>query len=590
MGTIDLKTIGNDIAENISVEKIYCIQYLSNDSYYLIIIINPACDKKFTELEPFVKMATGDSDKFSYNFVHFEEFLNQLKNGNLLFHFFCNDVNLIYNRSGCVNKPTFSSEDFVKWKTAAKSNFEEGVRKTKGFIDGANFFSERKNDGLTVYMLHQFIELTFRTLELALLAKEKKTHNLRTHQELIAPFHPHLHLLFPENSDEERDILKTLNESYSSVRYKHNYQVNESYIPILFHRAYLLQKRAEQIFDHFNLLLDETIVFLNQSVHEALPDNIICNDDETSKNEISQFEIMGDEATSNYSKTLDYFLAEFIKKYAPQVIYNFGNIHHSKSTTGCFLRPSKKESVHMFLVVILPNAGIQLMNEMQEYANANFSGGQITIVAQSWEYIFAAMNSGKTFYNNILRKGILLYKKGESEYDKLVIPEIDHIAVLNSAEKVYKVRKETAEGFLLAAKNCLEAGYFNNALFFLHQATEQACLQSIRLHIDYRCEVHNIGRLLDLVECFKPGLKILLKCSVNEDNRLFKLLKDSYSSSRYRTDFKVDKQDVIDLYDQVNSFVTEADVISFSKLGHLINSAHEFAQVQNDLRPALTTT
>jgi HEPN domain-containing protein len=230
------------------------------------------------------------------------------------------------------------------------------------------------------------------------------------------------------------------------------------------------------------------------------------------------------------------------------------------------------------------------MNDMQEYTNSHFLDGRITIIAQSWDHIVTAIEKGKTFFNHVLKNGLILYRSNDDGYKEFPIPDIDHAAVLDAAERVYKTKKELANGFLRAAEVCLSTNYNSNALFFLHQATEQACIQAIRLHIDYRCEFHNLERLLDLIECFKPGLGSWFICSIGEDKRLFKLLKESYSTSRYRNDFIADKNDVKEIYEHVAKFVDEANSISFNRLGRLTQMAQSAAQDLADYKPALMAT
>jgi len=256
MKTADLKKVGEAIAGKISVEKIYCLSHTDNNTFHLIILIPASCGTKFTELEPFVRMATNSSRDITYTFYQTGEIRAALKKGNLLFHLACIEPNLLYDKQDSPGLPQSKAENLLDWKSEANAQFKDGIAKATAFLEGANFYNDKNEAGLTVFMLHQFIELTFRALELALLAKEKKTHSITLHQELVTPLLPQLGVLFPADTSEEKEILKTLNNAYSAVRYEQNHQVNEAFIPAIFDRAHPLQKRAETIISELNTLLD----------------------------------------------------------------------------------------------------------------------------------------------------------------------------------------------------------------------------------------------------------------------------------------------------------------------------------------------
>ncbi|WP_419700278.1 HEPN domain-containing protein [Mucilaginibacter sp. NFX135] len=296
---------------------------------------------------------------------------------------------------------------------------------------------------------------------------------------------------------------------------------------------------------------------------------------------------MTNEHINKGSQVLNNFLPGLIGKYNPEKIICFGSVQESRSTSGCFIKSALNESFHFFLVIILPDARASLMHEIQDYANRHFNKGRITIVAQSWESIQVSLEKGKTFYNYVLRNGVVLYTRDDQGSDQYVPPDIDHAFALQLAESAYRHRKDMARGFLYAAKDCMKIGFHNNALFQLHQATEQACIQAIRLYLSYRCEIHNLDRLLDLIKCFAPELTLLFPRKTTRQRQLFELLKESYSTTRYRSDFKADQDDVCELYELVTVFVDEVDVVSFRKLGLLTKAAQKVAASHADYRPAV---
>ncbi|WP_406826408.1 HEPN domain-containing protein [Pedobacter sp. KACC 23697] len=217
--------------------------------------------------------------------------------------------------------------------------------------------------------------------------------------------------------------------------------------------------------------------------------------------------------------------------------------------------------------------------EMQDFANADYQHGTITIIGHGRQSVIEAVQQNSRFFISVLSRGKLRYSKdGLTDHDP--IPAFIPTKGAIKAIRHYEHRIPLADGFLMCASECLEKEQFSICAFMLHQAVEQTCICLLRVHIAYRSEFHNLYRLLRLCTCFseKP-LQLFL--STAEDERLFKLMAKSYSGSRYKDDFTVSRQDAERLYQKVASFVSLAKGMCKEKIELLAQSAADDAALKN---------
>jgi uncharacterized protein len=91
----------------------------------------------------------------------------------------------------------------------------------------------------------------------------------------------------------------------------------------------------------------------------------------------------------------------------------------------------------------------------------------------------------------------------------------------------------------------------------LHQTVEQCCIALIGLHMDYRCDIHNLHRLLMLCRCFTDVPYNLFITEREEDKVVFDKLVKSYSNARYGMDFKIEEPEIVVLIDKVSELIRD---------------------------------
>ncbi|WP_316816706.1 HEPN domain-containing protein [Pedobacter nyackensis] len=240
------------------------------------------------------------------------------------------------------------------------------------------------------------------------------------------------------------------------------------------------------------------------------------------------------------------------KKFDPLQIICFSRRFSSVEINGSFIDSSLVQSGHYALLMVTESQ-IRIDYEVQDYVNAHYKQGTITILCHNRATIEEAIKANSRFFMSVYTEGELLYSQNglpEFDFNARFVP----LQAAEGAQNHFDHRLPLAEAFLQGAAECLLKDQHKVCVFMLHQAMEQACIALIRVHIAYRLEMHNLHRLLRLSLCFSDRPYKLFVTGMANDERLFDILMKSYSQARYKDSFSVEKQDARLLYDRVSAF------------------------------------
>jgi HEPN domain-containing protein len=275
----------------------------------------------------------------------------------------------------------------------------------------------------------------------------------------------------------------------------------------------------------------------------------------------------------SYGKLQD-FLPDLIDRYQPEQIICFGYASESSISSGCFKNDANQYNVHFFLLMVTPGTS-RPEKEAQDYANTHFHKGSVTLLVHSREAVNAALTTGQNFFVTVCNTGVVLYRQGGLTMLDVDLPQANPAGAIQEAERYYHSHSENTKGFIRSAATCLDAESYGAAVFLMHQVMEQACMALIRLHLGYRADIHNIGRLLSLCKCFSNKAGEIFPRTSKSEQRLFKVLTDSYSGARYNNSFKVTKEDAVALHAQVSNFLALSDTLCLRRLNVLRVAAAE---------------
>lgn len=248
-------------------------------------------------------------------------------------------------------------------------------------------------------------------------------------------------------------------------------------------------------------------------------------------------------------KNFNYFLNVLVQRFDPMQVICFGHHNTIDHLESFFADKNTNGQCDYFLLLVM-KAPASVNHALQEFANCNYDFGSITVLAHSPQAISESVSLKNRFFATVLSKGKSLYNKQGFALNT-------NSKVLESGTSIEKEafyfqhHTQLANGFMGGAAECLSNAQYTICVFNMHQVFEQCCIALLYVFLDYRCNIHNIKRMLALCCCFssKP-LKLFISGS-SHDARLFEILVRSYSKSRYRTDFIVNAADAEELYYKV---------------------------------------
>lgn len=152
------------------------------------------------------------------------------------------------------------------------------------------------------------------------------------------------------------------------------------------------------------------------------------------------------------------------------------------------------------------------------------------------------LEEGRYFYTQLKQEGIVLYDSKKfklSRRRKLNFKEIQQ-----QAQEYFGEKFESAQNKLIMAQFAIEKGLYKEAIFNLHQVSENL-YYAIRLAFTLRSnKQHNLTKLSASVKRHSEELAKVFPRNTAEEKRLFTLLKDAYVEARYNPNFLVTKEDI----------------------------------------------
>jgi hypothetical protein len=224
----------------------------------MLIMVSNKHVRILNELTPILNIVFNGQQEFSYRVFHVHEVEQALQNGSLFFFYATKPQNCLLSKSG----DFLDTEEPNHVAESVKTAYEYEVMKASKFLAGAKFYFKQRNFEHCAFMLHQVFDLMYRTVEVLVMGKDKKTHRIGSHQLYIKPYVQQLSQLF--NQDNEIYLLHLLDEAYLAVRYENNYNICEKDITRLFEKVDLLNHIAQQVYlrvmnNHFDQQITEMI-------------------------------------------------------------------------------------------------------------------------------------------------------------------------------------------------------------------------------------------------------------------------------------------------------------------------------------------
>lgn len=172
--------------------------------------------------------------------------LEALKDGHIFYSLHCKPENLVYD-DGERTYPATPPELLATIKQKIRTGFRQYIQKALDFSETAGYLIDTRPSDITLFLLHQAAELTYRGILNHLNGYDKKTHEIRALKKYVRRCAPQLCAIFSDDTKEESRLLSLLESAYLKARYEQEFTPSKEEVCNLFERVTALQEAAIHI-------------------------------------------------------------------------------------------------------------------------------------------------------------------------------------------------------------------------------------------------------------------------------------------------------------------------------------------------------
>lgn len=186
-----------------------------------------------------------------------------MREGHIFYSAVCSADLMVYDnkRVTLPEKPDF---DVAAIKVNARNIFDDTFHNAKSFLDGAEYFATTSQYKPAAFLLHQTTEHALRALLVSLTGLTAYGHNLKSLIRHSCFCAPDLDIIFPKNTDEEKELFDLLNTAYVSARYSPNYEISQDQVMLLLDRVNAILAQTEQSFEERLKTFENLILSVNR--------------------------------------------------------------------------------------------------------------------------------------------------------------------------------------------------------------------------------------------------------------------------------------------------------------------------------------
>ncbi|WPR75759.1 HEPN domain-containing protein [Algoriphagus sp. NG3] len=173
------------------------------------------------------------------------------RNGNLFFLTQFHSGKLIFKKEGVKDLSEIDGEKLKERMGLVSRDLDKNWETSDLFWRHAMQEQEDLNWGMSLYFIHQSLELRLRGLILAWEGYERKSHEIRILLRECYQFIPELIVVFPQDCIEEKHLLQTLEDAYCKARYKLDFPIKRKIAELLTDRARQIQQLCQRHYEHF---------------------------------------------------------------------------------------------------------------------------------------------------------------------------------------------------------------------------------------------------------------------------------------------------------------------------------------------------
>lgn len=177
--------------------------------------------------------------------------IRDLGKGNLFFQYHFRQLQLIYRKAGVNDLKEIPADRLQERMLQLCSSLEKNWERADQFWQHALDEQENQRWDVSLFFLHQALELRLRGLKLAWEKRELKSHETRVLLRECYQYIPELASVFPQDTEEEINLLQTLEDAYCKVRYRTEFPVEEEVSRTLSQRVADVRRLCKKHYEYF---------------------------------------------------------------------------------------------------------------------------------------------------------------------------------------------------------------------------------------------------------------------------------------------------------------------------------------------------
>jgi HEPN domain-containing protein len=540
----DITPIIEAILRAVAVDEIYQWTFDHDGKKYQMLQVNLTSNAgiRFSDANNLINKTIGSYPNvfINVNFTH--EIQQKVNQGLGRAYLICQPENRIYQnpvQEIPLVLPNNNSDEVIE-KTRAYVEKEKS--KIRSFIDGYNFYFEHKNYAHAAFMLHQALELAFRTAENILVVEDKKSHSLKNHINYLKAFDDSLGKLADNN--ENKQALEKINKAYIDYRYHFDYFIDEEVLETAYQIAI---NTLNWIYDYSNLLFKEiktkfnTRPSINKEVENCKNNNEIykqnyCN--------------------ANYRDLILNAIAYYC---SPALVACFGYDSDHHKYHNALQRAKNDRITHSYYIFIAYDTlNGELHNLTQLIADMLPNNVSLTIIAENAEAFTKQLSNGHPFFLSLLKAGDSWLQNtsiANIDRESIVVPQLD----LDYVHQQWMTRYNNARTLYLPYTEDWSSISIEAVYYMLSQALEQVCLGVINTVLQYKPQRVNLTFLMQLCQLIVPDAYATFCLDHVDQLNAFKNITEAQQQFRYNANYQANPIAIPRLQELTKTFIEKCN-------------------------------
>ncbi len=208
---------------------------------------------------------------------------------------------------------------------------------------------------------------------------------------------------------------------------------------------------------------------------------------------------------------------------------------------------------------------------MREYGVTKALKTPVNFIVHTLQEVNDGLAHGRYFFMDVKQDGIALYESDDTELHtpKPKTPE----QALTMAQEYFDEWYPSASRFKKAAEFLSDDGGLREAAFNMHQATERLYHCVLLVCTFYTPHVHNLGFLRTQAERIDARLTYVWPRDTRKDRARFEKLKEAYVKARYSKHYRITKEELEWLGEQVEELGQVVHEVCSERLAQLEKNA-----------------